>query len=779
MTTLRSRALRELTRRRGRSAFTVLTIAGAVIGLWLFAVPSLIDRAMDERVAGDLLWDLRFAPNGIELTDQDVDALRAIPNVAGLEARVIVRADAREGDRTSEVLLVGVDDFADQEANVVHLLEGEIPEKGEVLADPQNARSGRFRSGIGDTFTLAGDPITVSGLGASLEWSASVDDGAPTFYLQVDRLQSAIGDPGFSWIDVRVSERTDEALLATADAFRGRLETIDPDITYWEPVQIRDPDWWPEKDQVENVVQLMYVIAALGVASAALMVSTTMNAVVREQTREIGVIKAVGGTRSAILRSYLLTAALLGALGTAVGIAAGIPLANLLVGFAGREFSGVEASFAVPVWIVVLSVVVGIGAPVLAALPAIWRAARIPVRDALVDYGVAGSFGRSTLDRTVAALPGLSRPVRLGLRNALRNKRRSLVTGVQVGFAVGTFLGFLAMGITILDVSAATFTGEGGDIVVFVRGDADDVIAGVPGVEVAAPVTYSSAAINGEVYPLQGQGWSAEAFHGGMRKGRWFTEDEVSGSQGVAVVGPALASIEEVTVGDTIRVETAENRMDVAIVGITSVMVDDGKMLYLPISTAAGLTGETVPEAYFVATTSEDPDAIDRTASDIGAALSAARIPADVEARHIERDASETQNRTIIAILLILGIPVIAIGMIGLVNTMVMNVIERRREIGILRALGARARHIRRMVRSEALAVAFVGWLAAVPLGYAIGSVLVSLLGRTFEVDFALIYPAWPLPIALLGTLVVTVVVVLAPARHAVRLQPGAAIRYE
>jgi putative ABC transport system permease protein len=779
MTTLRSRALRELTRRRARSAFTMLTIAAAVVGLWLFAVPSLIDRAMDERVAGDLLWDIRLAPNGIELTDQDVDALRAVPNVAGIEARVVIWADAREGDRTTDVLLVGVDDFTEQEANVVHLLEGEIPRAGEVLADPQNARSGRFRSGVGDTFTLGGDPIRISGLGASLEWSASVDDRAPTFYLQVDRLQAAIGDPGFSWIDVRVSERTDEALLATADAVRARLEAIDPDITYWEPVQIRDPDSWPEKDQVENVVQLMYVIAALGVASAALMVSTTMNAVVREQTREIGVIKAVGGTRSAILRSYLLTAALLGALGTAVGVAAGIPLANLLVGFAGREFSGVEASFAVPVWILVLSIVVGVGAPVLAALPAIWRAARIPVHDALVDYGVAGSFGRSALDRTVTGLPGLSRSARLGLRNALRNKRRSLVTGLQVGFAVGTFLGFLAMGITILDVSAATFTGEGGDIVVFLREDATDVIAAVPGVEVAAPVTFSSAAINGEVYPLQGQGWSAERFHGGMREGRWFTEDEVVGSRSVAVVGPALASIEGVTVGDSIRVETAETRTDFAIVGITSVMVNDGKMLYLPISTAAGLTGELLPEAYFVATTSEDPDVIDRTASDIGAALSAARIPADVEARHIERDASEAQNRTIIAILLILGIPVIAIGMIGLVNTMVMNVIERRREIGVLRALGARARHIRRMVRSEALAVAFVGWLAAVPLGYAIGSLLVGLLGRTFEVDFALSYPAWPLPVALAGTLVVTAVVVLAPARHAVRLQPGAAIRYE
>ena len=152
----------------------------------------------------------------------------------------------------------------------------------------------------------------------------------------MERLQAARGSPAINWLDVRVD---DPALAgATASTIRELLAEIDPQVTYWEPVRIRQPGWWPEQEQVANIVQLMYVIAGLGIISASFMVFTTMNTIVREQTREIGIIKAVGGTRGRIVRSYLLSASVLGALGTALGVAAGVPLANLLVGYAGRQF---------------------------------------------------------------------------------------------------------------------------------------------------------------------------------------------------------------------------------------------------------------------------------------------------------------------------------------------------------------------------------------------------------------------------------------------------------
>jgi len=778
-TTLTRKSWRELTRRKARTFFTVATIAAAVTGLWVFAMPPLIDDAMNERVESDLLWDLRLSPNAVALADADIDAIRDLPNIAGIEARVLTNSPAFYQGRQLQVLMVGVDDFSDQEVNVVHLSEGEIPGPGQVLTDPQNARSGRLEAGIGDDFAIGGQPVVVSGIGTTLQWSATVDDDDPVLYLQLDRLQDAIEYQAISWIDLRVDDHSPAAMAAAGDTVRDYLAGVDPELTYWEALQIREPGDWPEKEQVANVVQLMYIIAGLGLISALFMVATTMNTVVREQTREIGVIKAVGGTKRAIVRSYLTTAALLGGLGTVVGLAAGIPLSNLLVGFTGRQFSGIEAGFGIPLWVLALSVFVGIGGTMLAALPAIRRATRVPVREALVDHGLGGTFGTSAIDTALRRSSFLPRLSRLGIRNAARRKGRSVSTALQIGFAVGTFLGFLALGITVMDLSASTFDGEGGDIIVWLQADASDALAAVPEIDVASPVVYGGVGIGGDTYQLQGQGPGSTYFHRDLKDGRWFTEAEEAQAERVGVVGPALAKVEGVKVGDTIDVETTIGLATIEVIGIDTLMVDDGKVLFMPLSTAIELTEDEVPEAYFIVADNNEQAFVDRTATKIGGALRSARIGADIETRYIEREAELSQNRLILGILIILGFPVIAIGMIGLVNTMTMNVIERTREIGIMRSIGARARHIRKMIRAEALLVALLGWLAAIPLGYGIARVLVELLSSSFDVAFATRFPMWPLPIALVATLLIAALVVLLPVRRAVRLRPGVALRYE
>jgi putative ABC transport system permease protein len=675
--------------------------------------------------------------------------------------------------------LIGVDDFVGQEVNAVLISEGAAPGAGEVLTDPQNARTGRYEGGIGDQLRLGTFPVTVSGVASSLEFSATVDDADPIFYLQLDRLQEAAGYEAISWMDIRVDNHEPDVVAATAGAIRGYLSGVDSEITYWEVLQVREPGDWPEKASFDNVIRLTYVIAALGLASALLMVYTTMNTIVREQTREIGVLKAIGGTRRAIVRSYLFTALLLGGIGTAVGVVAGILLSNLMVGFTGRQFSGVEAPFGVPIWVLMLSIVVGLGGTTLAALPAVRRATAIPVREALGDHGVSASVGVGGVDAALRRSRFLPRSVRLGLRNAARRKGRSVATAVQIGFAVGTFLGFLALGITVQTISGQTFDGQGGDIWVQGPGNAAETLAGVPGVAEVVTAYYADVGIGGDALHLQGQTPGALAFHDHLASGRWFSTEEEAHALPVTVLGPAVAKTTGAQVGDSIDVETFTGLVTLEVVGIETSMVEDGKILYTPLSTAGALSGGGVPGNYFVLTTDSDEAFIDDVASRVQSRLASEGLSANVETRYIEKEAELAQSRTIIAILMIMGIPVIAIGMIGLVNTMTMNIIERTREIGILRSIGARARHIRRMIRAEALALGLLGWLAAVPTGYAIGLLLARLLSGGFGVDLGLEFPLWPLPVALLLTLVTTWLVVKLPVRRAVRLRPGAALRYE
>jgi putative ABC transport system permease protein len=126
-----------------------------------------------------------------------------------------------------------------------------------------------------------------------------------------------------------------------------------------------------------------------------------------------------------------------------------------------------------------------------------------------------------------------------------------------------------------------------------------------------------------------------------------------------------------------------------------------------------------------------------------------------------------------------LGLPLVAVGMIGLVGALTTNVLERRREIAILRSLGARSGQIRHIFRTEGLLLALLGWLGGIGVGYVLGRVVLHFIGNAFHTSFGLRFPVWPLGVALLMTLIVAFLVLQVPLRRACRLQAGEALRYE
>jgi ABC-type antimicrobial peptide transport system permease subunit len=127
----------------------------------------------------------------------------------------------------------------------------------------------------------------------------------------------------------------------------------------------------------------------------------------------------------------------------------------------------------------------------------------------------------------------------------------------------------------------------------------------------------------------------------------------------------------------------------------------------------------------------------------------------------------------------ILGLVVVAIMLIGLVSALSTGIIERTREVGILRCLGARARLIRRLFSAEAMTKAVAGWAFGVLLGWLIYQGLLTLLlhdaALTLPQEFP---PVIPL-IALLSVLALTLIVIRGPLRRATRIQPGKALRYQ
>ena len=134
-------------------------------------------------------------------------------------------------------------------------------------------------------------------------------------------------------------------------------------------------------------------------------------------------------------------------------------------------------------------------------------------------------------------------------------------------------------------------------------------------------------------------------------------------------------------------------------------------------------------------------------------------------------------NQTLTTTITVLGLLIVAISVVGLASTMTMSVIERRREIGILRSVGAGARDVRRIFAAEALALATLGWLLGVPIGYALDRLLIWLVKDSLHIEIAPRFPPWNVPLVLAGTLLLALVLVLLPLRRAVRLRPGDALR--
>lgn len=126
----------------------------------------------------------------------------------------------------------------------------------------------------------------------------------------------------------------------------------------------------------------------------------------------------------------------------------------------------------------------------------------------------------------------------------------------------------------------------------------------------------------------------------------------------------------------------------------------------------------------------------------------------------------------------VLGLLIVAISMVALINTLTMVVLERTREIGILRCIGAHARDVRQIFATEGLTVALAGWLIGIPLGFGLAHAVVTLAENVFNEHLLFTFPVLNIPIALIGTLLLALLVIQIPLRRAVRFKPGEALRY-
>ena len=782
MSVLVRKSWQDIRRRRARSLFTAATIALAVVGLSMFAMPPLMDRAMADRIIEDQLHDIRFFTSDVRLDTSELAAIEQVDGVRAIDTRTVYVTRMIVGDRRDDVLIVGVTSFDEQHVNIVEIDSGTAPGPNEAVTDGQNRPSGRFDGTEGTTVSIEdhrGRPheTTVSGVGDTVVFGQVATELA-VLYVPQDTANALAGTRGVSSIELTVDDP--EQVASITDAVRSELLELEPDIVFNDLPDVREAGTWPGQDMFDNFGTLFYVGAILALISAMVLISNTMTTMVAEQVREVAVMKAIGGRRRQVIRSFLTTVLVLAAFGSLAGLVLGVAFSNLLVGYVGGQFFGVDPDWGISVQVLVVSFAIGVVGSLLAAIPSLRRAARISVREGL-DAG-RGLSGSGPTDRALRRVP-LPHNVRVGLRNMTRRRARSIGTLLQIGLAVGVAIGFLTLGVTVATVTGDTWDAMTWDMIVIQRDRdlddrAQDVLLGLDGVETVHPLLYNSLEVDGAQLESWGIPPDTPLLDPDILSGRWLVAADEG--QRVAVVGRALAATSGLNVGDTLTVGTARGTADLEVVGIDGRLMNNGTTIYLPLTTFEELLGRTTANTFWVRAESQDEADIDRIAAAAEDGLSAAGYTVRTEIHYVEREANLAANRTLISVLAVMGVPIVAIGMIGLVNLMTMNVIERTREIGILRCVGARAKDVRRIFRTEALAVAFAGWILAIPLGWLIGRTLVWVVTEVFDFgSIAYDYPLWYLPVAFVVTIALAALVVVAPVHRAARLRPGDALRYE
>ncbi|HXY45484.1 MAG TPA: ABC transporter permease [Acidimicrobiales bacterium] len=396
-----------------------------------------------------------------------------------------------------------------------------------------------------------------------------------------------------------------------------------------------------------------------------------------------------------------------------------------------------------------------------------------------------GTRNTSRLDHAVVRSGALPAPLRIGVRNVARQKERSLTTVLQVALAVGTLLGLVSLATAVAQVTDQSWNVLDFDIWLaaqpgghlYSASVVNDIRAqpGVSGVEAA---DFSDMTYQGQT--LYTFGVHAETFiREPLTAGRWINAHDEATAADVAIVGSAAARRWQLHPGSRVSLTTAGGPVSFTVIGVGGSQANNGYNLYTSLPALQRLTHHPgMANALLVRATDKNHAAIDALAARLEGILARSGHPSQSQLMYAGRATDQASEHSTLVIVEGIGLLIVAISMLGLVNAITMNIIERTREIGVLRCLGARGRDLRRIFRTETITLALLGFVVAIPLGWLIAHALQWLVLHVVGPQLPAPYTLASIGVAFAGTLLLAALVVIAPLRRATRLRPGDALRY-
>ena len=785
MTTPWRKAVRDFWHERAR---TVLVIAAIALGIAAFAAVmssyAILTRELDR---GYLDTNPASAILRVDSIDDElVAAVLQNPEVSNAEPRRTLTGQIKSGPmQWRNLTLFVVKDYGNIRINKLEPEQGAWPPStGEVLIERDAFQVARAH--IGDAVTVktadgVEQPLVISGRVHDVGQAQARMENVVYAYTNLDTLVQLGERPYYDRLNILVAQnRFDEDhIRRVAEDVKSLIESRGHIV--WR-VDVPSPGKHPHSDLMGMLLLAMSSFGLFVLVLSGILVVNLLTAMMASQVRQIGVMKAIGGTRWQIARIYFSQALFLGIAAVIVALPLGLVGSRALCQYMAVFLNFNIYSFAVPVWVYLLVAVVGIAAPLMAAAYPVWKGSGAPVRVALADFGLgATTFGATRFDRLLARVGGTFRPLLFAIRNSFRRRARLVLTLATLAAGGLFFLAALNVRASMINTLDRMFATRKFDLAVALREAYDSeklqqAVSATPGIRRAEGWLWTEASLGQESFSVIALPAGTQLLEPEIIEGRGLLPSDTD----AIVVNNALAGRSpRMRVGNTVTLSIEDVEKSWRVVGLARE----------PFSPAVGYVPLSAMQQQLPGKVNSLRLSLDRADED---SIAAVKTSLD---RNLERQGMRARSSTskadsrfgfdqhmvmIYVFLIVMSAIIGCVGGLGLMTTMSLNVLERRREMGVLRAIGATPRTVWLMVIAEGLVIGVLSWaIAAVlawPVSKFVGDSMVRMLFRS-GLDFT--FEPLGLVIWLVVSIALSAVASFVPAWRASRATVREALAYE
>jgi len=793
-----------------RTTLVVLSIAvgvfsiGVIVGAYV-----IISHDMSASYAAN-------NPMNVELRSTPFDStlVTVVNNMNGVrqaEGRRVFSMRARLPGSSQWVALnmVAIDNFPKMQINLMHTLAGtDRPAKNEVLLERKALQA--LDVSVGGSLEFELD----NGLVRSMKIAGIVQDpstGAGDFlaqpfaYITTDTLSYLRQADTFNRLYVTLSDGQNDPqhLRQMAATVKDKVEKNGVTVLRTRSSKTNEH---PMAATVQAVLGILLALGILILFLSSSLIANTLSALLNQHLRHIGVMKLVGARRNQIFEMYILLILAFGAIALLIAVPLGGQGAYALSAFIATKINFNLLGYRIVPLAFIVQIVVGLAVPLLAGLIPVLNGSRITVLRALSGETAgdqkkqdpAGTHRDSFFERLQLRFSSLlarrgvhiPRPLLISLRNTFRRKGRLALTLFTLTMGGAIFVAVFNVRVTLHDYIDQIGKYFLADVTLdfnryYRLNEVEHAALQVPGVVSVEGWAYASAEA---LYPdgttadnitIMAPPVNSKLVFPILVAGRWLQPGD---KQAITVSEGILSKFPGLKPGGTLRLKVNGDEDDWLVVGVFKFVNQQGTIAYSTyeyISTLTHITDHAY--TYRIVTSQHDPASQQMMADRIDVYFRAQGFHVN-QTRTGEstlRTASDSLD-ILVTFLLIMALLTALVGSIGLTGTMGMNVLERTREIGVMRSIGAVDREIMRTVIVEGLVIGGLSWMLGALLSFPITWLLSYIISSAiFHSQIAVHFTFTGFLIWLLVVLALSAVASILPARNAARLTIREVLAYE